>query len=218
MTQTIHLSRHGQTKQNAYHRQTGLYWSKECKGIGGFWDLSEKGLQQAHTLADYVSSILIPEHGLSPSDIIIVTSEEQRSRDTGEIVRVSAGIPIENTYSSKALNENVPLEWVAQTESDDPYYLRWLSKRVHLDEIAEMASSEFAMLSEKYPGKQIIAPLHNALNRAFLQKSAGFVMGDFGNCSLMTLEYNAGTYSIKGYPKTNDDLRSELEQRLGQAE
>ncbi|MBW2964583.1 histidine phosphatase family protein [Candidatus Woesearchaeota archaeon] len=214
MTQLIHLSRHGTTKQNDFHRRTGLYWSKECKDIEGFTDITDYGREQACVLGNYVCDVLMPRYNLALSDVVIVTSDERRSRNTGEIVRGCAGIPGGNVYSSERLNENVPLEWVAQTESDDPYYLNWLSKRIPLAEIGEMVRSEFDMLAERYEGRHIVAPLHNALNRAFLQHCTGTVMSNFDNCGLLTLENKNGIYSIVGYPKTNDELRSDSGQSL----
>jgi len=207
----IYLSRHGKTERNALTAETGRVCMPEWENQPGLDDLNAEGMSQLITFANYLKQKVFMPKRISPSNILVITSTDNRSADSGDIVRCALGIPAYNTLRFSTLCEEVPREYFMGLNPDDPSR-RLMDSAKSKDEIGCDVLLTLEMIAEQEPHRHIIAPLHGCVNMLFLHY-AGLGARDMGNCSLITLEYDGKKFRVIDGYRTNEEMERAVRTR-----
>lgn len=204
----IYLSRHGQSQHNMLSDETGRNWKTEWEKVPGINDLTLVGKEQSKTLGMYLKREFKAKR-VNPSGIMIVTSTDGRSIDTGDIVRSVLDLPkYNNMIHCSALCEKVPKEYIETLDPDDAAR-KVLSTAKTKEEIGCDTVLTLEMIADQDQYRHIIALLHGCINTLLLNY-AGLGTREMDNCSLITLEYYGKCFRIIDSYKTNDELKKAL--------
>jgi broad specificity phosphatase PhoE len=203
------LSRHGQAFCNLPE--------EERQGIHSYIPgendaLTPQGEEEAVILGNFLNTYHISPENPSCSDVVIATSAESRSRETGEIVASRLVIPFCRIYSSPLFNEqmtkelcNLPKE---PTVEEFRRYLGFPTNR----QVHNVVSSELEYIIKAHEPRLVVAVLHGNINAIFL-KYAGLEPLAMGNCSLLPLKYREGRFEKAGDYLTNSQMKDFLDDR-----
>lgn len=212
MLTTILLSRHGETKINELSKKLGIHWDSQWLEIPNLESMNNIGEQQVTTLAYYLKYFEIDSKNIPCEDVFIYTSELDRSKDSGLIIRNVLGLSDSQIHSSFMLNEDVPREYAPEGISDE-WNKNWWRQRRTKDQIVGVVKGEFEHILRTYSGKTIIAPLHGNINRLMLEY-LNIPCEDFANAGLIKLGYENGKVEVITPYQSNAELQLAISQRI----
>ena len=182
-TQKIFISRHGQTHRNKFRmdHKGDPDLNRLCAKVPN--ELNEKGVSQAKILGRYLKEIIHPS-----DDVLFVTSELTRTKDTARIAAEAMGREFK-TYPTAVLNDMLNQDLLPKSALEQPWAKRMKEKGTlaTMDEIKDKCGSEFRRVVNESKDKTIVFVLHDQVNKGIILSLGHDVAEEYftrGNASL----------------------------------